>query len=62
MRFAHILVSLQGAPAEKKGIWLERGRETQILKEVGEKNLRTMYMNIVFKEGFLLTRLITLLI
>lgn len=37
MRFAHILVSLQGAPAEKKGIWLERGRETQILKEVGGK-------------------------
>lgn len=60
MRFAHILVSLQGAPAEKKGIWFERRRETQILKEMGKKKyLRTMYMNIVFKEGFLLTRLIT---
>lgn len=37
MRFAHILVSLRGAPAEKKGIWFERRRETQILKEMGKK-------------------------
>lgn len=37
MRFAHILVSLHGAPAEKKGIWLERGEETRILKEMWKK-------------------------
>jgi len=56
MRFAHILVSLHGAPAEKKGIWLESGKERRILKEMWKKNLRTTYT--FFEEGFLLTRLI----
>lgn len=46
MRFAHILTLLQGVQAEKNGVWLKRGRETRILKEMARGDLRTVYMTI----------------
>lgn len=49
MRVAHILLSLQGVPAEKMGIWLERRRETGILKETVKKKIRTADINICFQ-------------
>lgn len=36
MRFADILASLQGVPAEKNGVWLKKGKRNMNFKGNGE--------------------------
>lgn len=55
----HSGIITRGSSREKGNLVRKEKRNTNFKGNGEKKNLRTMYMNIVFKEGFLLTRLIT---